>query len=80
MVLQVKVLDRLIWTKLLVLESVLQILLDREVFEEKLEHNLEEKNRMFEKFYETDGFTLEEILEEYYGYGQEIAQVRYRYF
>ena len=29
-------------------------LLDREVFEEKLERNLEEKNRLFERIYETD--------------------------
>ncbi|TWT27021.1 adenylosuccinate synthase [Planomicrobium sp. CPCC 101110] len=49
-------------------------LLDHEVFEEKLRMNLNEKNRMFEKFYETDGFTVEEIMEEYYSYGQEIAQ------
>ncbi|RAZ66946.1 adenylosuccinate synthase [Planococcus maitriensis] len=49
-------------------------LLDHVVFEEKLRMNLKEKNRMFEKFYETEGFTVEEILEEYYQYGQEIAQ------
>ncbi|MDN5709150.1 MAG: adenylosuccinate synthase [Planococcus sp. (in: firmicutes)] len=49
-------------------------LLDHVVFEEKLRMNLKEKNRMFEKFYETDGFTVEEIMEEYYQYGQEIAQ------
>ncbi|MGI2328428.1 adenylosuccinate synthase [Planococcus sp. YIM B11945] len=49
-------------------------LLDHVVFEEKLRMNLNEKNRMFEKFYETDGFTVEEIMEEYYQYGQEIAK------
>ncbi|WP_332635052.1 adenylosuccinate synthase [Halalkalibacter flavus] len=49
-------------------------LLDKEVFEEKLERNLEEKNRLFEKYYEVDGFTKEEILEEYFEYGQQIAQ------
>ncbi|QFG01017.1 adenylosuccinate synthase [Psychrobacillus glaciei] len=49
-------------------------LLDYEVFKEKLEHNLDEKNRMFEKFYETEGFTVEEILEEFYNYGQEIEK------
>jgi adenylosuccinate synthase len=49
-------------------------LLDREVFDEKLERNLEEKNRYFEKIYETEGFTKEEILEEYYQYGQQIKQ------
>lgn len=47
-------------------------LLDREVFEEKLARNLEEKNRLLERFYETEGFTLEEILDEYYEYGQQI--------
>ncbi|GIN92990.1 adenylosuccinate synthetase [Siminovitchia terrae] len=46
-------------------------LLDREVFEEKLTRNLEEKNRLLERFYETKGFTLEEILDEYYEYGQQ---------
>ena len=49
-------------------------LLDREVFEEKLTQNLKEKNRMFEKFYETEGFKLEDILDEYYEYGQQIKQ------
>ncbi|AQQ54914.1 adenylosuccinate synthase [Planococcus lenghuensis] len=49
-------------------------LLDREVFEEKLQHNLADKNRMFERMYETEGFKIEDILEEYYGYGQEIAK------
>ncbi|ALS75584.1 adenylosuccinate synthetase [Planococcus rifietoensis] len=49
-------------------------LLDHVVFEEKLRMNLKEKNRMFEKFYETEGFTVEEIMEEYYQYGQEIAK------
>jgi adenylosuccinate synthase len=47
-------------------------LLDREIFEEKLERNLQEKNRVFERIYETKGFTKEEILEEYYQYGQQI--------
>ncbi|MEW8986333.1 MAG: adenylosuccinate synthase [Bacillus sp. (in: firmicutes)] len=49
-------------------------LLDREVFEEKLTRNLEEKNRMFERFYETEGFKIEDILDEYYEYGQQIKQ------
>lgn len=49
-------------------------LLDKEVFEEKLERNLEEKNRMFEKYYEVNGFTKAEILEEYYQYGQQIEK------
>lgn len=49
-------------------------LLDREEFEIQLERNLKEKNRMFEKFYEIKGFTKEEILDEYFQYGQEIAK------
>ncbi|WP_227936916.1 adenylosuccinate synthase [Alkalihalobacillus deserti] len=49
-------------------------LLDKEVFEEKLERNLAEKNRMFEKYYEVEGFTKEEILEEYFEYGQQVAK------
>jgi adenylosuccinate synthase len=47
-------------------------LLDREVFEEKLTRNLEEKNRLLERIYETEGFQLEDILDEYYEYGQQI--------
>ena len=47
-------------------------LLDREVFEEKLTRNLEEKNRLFERIYDTEGFKIEDILDEYYEYGQQI--------
>ncbi|MGG3891151.1 adenylosuccinate synthase [Metabacillus fastidiosus] len=47
-------------------------LLERDVFEEKLEQNLKDKNRLFEKFYEIDGLRSEEILDEYYEYGQQI--------
>lgn len=47
-------------------------LLDREVFEEKLARNLEEKNRVLERIYETEGFKIEAILDEYYEYGQQI--------
>ncbi|MED1489293.1 adenylosuccinate synthase [Bacillus smithii] len=49
-------------------------LLDREIFEEKLAHNLKEKNRLLERFYETEGFKLEDILDEYYEYGQQIKK------
>ncbi|MFP3488938.1 adenylosuccinate synthetase, partial [Staphylococcus sp. SIMBA_130] len=49
-------------------------LLDREVFEEKLERNLTDKNRLLEKMYEVEGFKKEDILEEYYEYGQQIAK------
>ncbi|PKG24296.1 adenylosuccinate synthase [Niallia nealsonii] len=47
-------------------------LLDKEAFEEKLARNLEEKNRLLERIYETDGFKIEDILDEYYEYGQQI--------
>ncbi|WP_349408989.1 adenylosuccinate synthase [Pseudalkalibacillus sp. SCS-8] len=49
-------------------------LLDKEEFAEKLERNLREKNRLFEKVYEVEGMKLEDILEEYYEYGQQIAK------
>ncbi len=49
-------------------------LLDKESFKEKLEQNLAEKNRLFEKVYETAPYTVEEILEEYYDYGQQIEK------
>lgn len=49
-------------------------LLERDVFEEKLARNLEEKNRLLERFYETEGFKIEDILDEYYEYGQQIKQ------
>ncbi|GEL07582.1 adenylosuccinate synthase [Salisediminibacterium halotolerans] len=48
-------------------------LLDKETFEEKLEINLREKNRLFEKMYETEGFAIEDIFEEYFAYGQQFA-------
>ncbi|MCM3067532.1 adenylosuccinate synthase [Priestia flexa] len=49
-------------------------LLDREVFEAKLTQNLAEKNRLLERMYEVEGFKLEDILDEYYEYGQQIAK------
>ncbi len=49
-------------------------LLDRKIFEEKLSQNLVEKNRLFERFYETEGFKIEDILDEYYEYGQQVKQ------
>ncbi|MCZ2737580.1 adenylosuccinate synthase [Bacillus safensis] len=49
-------------------------LLDREVFEEKLACNLEEKNRLLEKMYDTEGFKIEDILDEYYEYGQQVKK------
>ncbi|MGD6816308.1 adenylosuccinate synthase [Metabacillus sp. 84] len=49
-------------------------LLDRESFEEKLARNLDEKNRLFEKMYEVEGFKIEDILDEYFEYGQQIKK------
>ena len=45
-------------------------LLDREEFARKLERNLAEKNRLLEKMYNTTGFELNEVLEEYQGYAE----------
>lgn len=49
-------------------------LLDKESFKEKLEQNLREKNRLFEKVYESPLFQVEDILDEYYEYGQQFKQ------
>ncbi|MDA8351989.1 MAG: adenylosuccinate synthase [Firmicutes bacterium] len=40
-------------------------LLDRDRFAERLKKNLEDKNRLLEKYYDTSGFTFEEIYEPY---------------
>ncbi|REK60816.1 MAG: adenylosuccinate synthase [Brevibacillus sp.] len=45
-------------------------LLDKDEFKRKLERNLAEKNRLLEKMYNTSGFDLNEILEEYLGYAE----------
>jgi adenylosuccinate synthase len=49
-------------------------LLDKDAFREKLEQNLKEKNRLFEKVYEVEPLQVEDILEEYYAYGQQMAK------
>lgn len=49
-------------------------LLDEEIFKERLEINLAEKNRLFTKMYESDSLKFEDIFAEYYQYGQEIKQ------
>ena len=41
-------------------------LLDKAAFREKLEQNLKEKNRLFEKVYEVEPLKIEPILEAYY--------------
>ena len=49
-------------------------LLDKDVFTEKLKQNIVEKNRLFEKVYEVEPMNVDDILEEYYEYGQQIAK------
>ncbi|WP_057895584.1 adenylosuccinate synthase [Liquorilactobacillus oeni] len=46
-------------------------LLDKEIFEEKLRRNLEEKNREFTRFYDREPLKFEDIFEPYYEYGQQ---------
>ncbi|MBM7552177.1 adenylosuccinate synthase [Thalassobacillus pellis] len=49
-------------------------LMDKETFREKLETNLAEKNRYFERLYDTEAMNVDDILEEYYEYGQQIKR------
>lgn len=49
-------------------------LLEPEVFREKLERNLKEKNRLLEKVYEVEGFNADKIADEYLKYGDEITR------
>ena len=49
-------------------------LLDKDTFKLKLEQNLQEKNRLLEKVYEAEPFSIDDILEEYYEYGQQMKQ------
>ena len=56
-----------------------QILLDREVFAERLRINLAEKNRLFTKMYDAEPIEFDDIFEEYYEYGQQMKTIRLRY-
>ncbi|EDP67854.1 adenylosuccinate synthetase [Carnobacterium sp. AT7] len=49
-------------------------LLDKEIFEERLRINLEEKNRSFVKMYDSSAIEFDDVFEEYYQYGQELKQ------
>lgn len=49
-------------------------LLDKDTFYKKLSQNVKEKNRLFEKVYEVEPFDIDEIFEEYYEYGQQMAK------
>lgn len=47
-------------------------LLDKDIFAERLKANLAEKNRLFEKMYESSPVAFDTIFDEYYAYGQKI--------
>ncbi|SDI49428.1 adenylosuccinate synthase [Natribacillus halophilus] len=49
-------------------------LMEKGEFADKLARNLREKNRLLEKIYETEGFQVDDILDEYYDYGQRLAE------
>ncbi|WP_430789593.1 adenylosuccinate synthase [Virgibacillus flavescens] len=49
-------------------------LMDKETFRSKVEQNVKEKNRLFEKVYEVDPVSVDEIVDEYYEYGQQLAK------
>ncbi len=49
-------------------------LLDKNIFEERLRNNLEQKNREFVKMYESDAINFDDVFEEYYEYGQQIKK------
>lgn len=49
-------------------------LLDKDTFHAKVEQNVKEKNRLFEKVYESEPVNADDIVEEYYAYGKELAQ------
>src|SRR5699024_7492778 len=48
--------------------------LDKDTFRAKVEQNVKEKNRLFEKVYESEPVNADDIVEEYYAYGKELAQ------
>ena len=47
-------------------------LLDKDIFAERLQANLAEKNRLFQKMYDCAEMTFADIFDEYYTYGQRI--------
>ncbi|SDC41642.1 Adenylosuccinate synthetase [Pelagirhabdus alkalitolerans] len=50
-------------------------LLDYELFQNKLTQNLNDKNRLLTKVYDQEAIKVEDILDEYYQYGQEIKHL-----
>lgn len=49
-------------------------LLDKDVFAERLKINLAEKNKLFNKIYDSTSILFDEIFDEYYNYGQLIKK------
>lgn len=49
-------------------------LLEKDTFEQKLRANLAEKNIQFTKVYDAPAMKFEDIFEEYYAYGQQLAK------
>ncbi len=49
-------------------------LLDKEIFAERLEANLKEKNKELTKMYGAEPLKFDDIFEEYYGYGQQLKK------
>ena len=52
----------------------LRIFWIKRFFRERLERNLAEKNRLFEKLYDSKAISFDDIFEEYYEYGQQIKK------
>lgn len=48
-------------------------LMNKDIFRKKLEQNLLEKNRLFEKLYGVEPMKLEDIVDAYYDFGQQMA-------
>ena len=49
-------------------------LLNEKVFKDKLNENLEEKNPVFSKIYSVEGYSFDELYEEYSGYAERIKK------
>ncbi|MCO7175245.1 adenylosuccinate synthase [Sporolactobacillus kofuensis] len=47
-------------------------LLEPKTFREKLEKNLKEKNRLLERMYDSEGFQIDDIYDEYLAYGERL--------
>ncbi len=49
-------------------------LLNKKVFKDKLNENLDEKNPVFSKIYNTEGYSFDKLYEEYSGYAERIKK------